>query len=50
MYMLISRGTGKLRNETKTKSNEICKVRKRNPTKSLKWENEIQQNETKSIK
>ena len=31
-------GTGKLRNETKrhetkTKSNEICKVRKRNPTK-----------------
>jgi hypothetical protein len=28
-----SKGTGKLRNETKTKSNEICKVRKRNPTK-----------------
>ena len=46
-------GTGKLRNETKrnetkTKSNEICKVRKRNPTK---W-NEIckvrKRNQTKS--
>ena len=31
--MCINLGTGKLRNETKTKSNEICKVRKRNPTK-----------------
>ena len=30
---LTKSGTGKLRNETKTKSNEICKVRKRNPTK-----------------
>ena len=37
-YLFLSnqinaRGTGKLRNETKLKSNEICKVRKRNPTK-----------------
>ena len=31
--MCINLDTGKLRNETKTKSNEICKERKRNPTK-----------------
>ena len=34
-------GTGKLRNEKK---------RKQNPTKSVKSENEIQRNETKSVK
>ena len=39
-------GTGKLRNETKRNETK----RKRNPTKSVKKENEIKRNQTKSVK